>query len=310
MMIKIIDVLSYLNTRHIRYKFSGDESRTFSTFCPLNSLKKDSITWVRNSDSLDVELLNSYSGIILVAEYDANIENNEFSVIYAENVHRTFFRIVAHFFGEMDPENRYPDIASTAIVESGNVGKNVYIGHHTYIGPDVIIGDNVQILNNVTIQGKVSIGNFSIIESGTTIGACGFGHYHDESGNPVCVPHFGGVVIGDYVKIGANNTISRGCLSDTIIEDYVKTDNLVHIAHNDHIKHGAMLTACVEISGSTTIGRDVWLAPGTTVREGVDIGDRVYTGIGAAVTKNQPGGKVVVGVPARILRDRRTDEGM
>lgn len=303
-MVKISGVLEFLNESKIKYEFCGDEEFEFSTFCPLNALKPNAITWIRHVENLDVTALNSIPGLLLVAEYGASIKDADFPVIYAENAHRTFFRILPQFFGDQDPDRHAPGIASTSVVETKSVGKNLYVGHNSYIGPNVVIGDNVKVFNNVTIQGRVTIGDFTTIESGTTIGACGFGPSSDEEGNPSIVAHLGGIQIGKYVKIGANNAISRGCLSDTVIEDYVQTDNLVHIAHNDVIKKGAILTANAVISGSVTIGENVWLAPGSLVNNAITVGDNAFFGLGAVATKDVPAGKVVVGMPAKVLRDR------
>lgn len=305
---RIIDIADLLNDLGICYEIQGDTNSSFETFCPLNSLKPKAITWVRNTNDIDVDLLNNTEGIILFAEIGSKIENAKFPIIYAENVHRSFFRVIQAFFKYQNPDLRKPGIASSAIIEAEQYGKDLYVGHHTYIGPDVEIGDFVTILNNVTIQGRVTIGDHTIIESGTTIGACGFGHYWDEDGNPVVVAHLGGVKIGHHVKIGANNAISRGCLADTIIEDYVQTDNLCHIAHNDIIKKGAMLTANTVISGSTVVGENAWLAPGSLLNNGIIVGKDAFLGLGAVATKNVPENNVVVGMPAKTLRNRYNKE--
>ena len=123
-----------------------------------------------------------------------------------------------------------------------------------------------------------------------------------RNNHPVTVPHLGGVKIGKHVKIGSCNTITRGCLSDTVICDYVKTDNHVHIAHNDIIGEGCMITACVEISGSVKIGKNVWLGPGTTVINGIDIGDNVYVGIGTNILKDVPDDSLIYGNPGKIRK--------
>lgn len=303
----IEDIIFFLEKLSIEYRYDGkkDRGKDINSFCPLNQLREDSITWVRNKIDVPIEQMNSMNNIVLFAKLGEEVEGALFPVIYVDNVHRTFFRVLENFFGSLDPEQDREGIESTAVVETTDIGEHVYIGHHTYIGKDVIIGSHVHILNNVTIQGKVSIGDYTVIESGTTIGACGYGHYKDESGNPVCVPHLGGVIIGHHVKIGANNAISRGCLADTIIEDYVKTDNLCHIAHNDIIKCRAMLTANTVISGSTTIGENVWTAPGSLLNNSITIGDNAFLGLGAVATKNVAAGKIVVGMPAKELRDRK-----
>lgn len=303
-MIKISEVLTFLEMSNIKYIYDGNQDIAFETFCPLNLLKENSITWVRNAERLEVNAINKIKGIVLVAELDSKIRGNLFPIIYVDNAHRTFFRILPHFFKENDPDNRKSGIASTAVMETQNIGKDLYVGHHTYIGSEVEIGNHVTILNNVTIQGRVTIGDYTIIESGTTIGACGFGQYWDEAGNPVTVIHMGGVIIGHHVKIGANNGISRGCLADTIIEDYVQTDNLCHIAHNDVIQKGAILTANSVLSGSTTVGENAWLAPGSLLNNSITVGKDAFLGLGAVATKDVPENKVVVGMPAKPLRDR------
>ncbi len=304
---KIADILEYLEQNSIEYNYDGDINISFDGFCPLNSLKSNSITWVRHVEDANIEQMNELLSIILFVDLHSKVSGTKFPVIYVDSVHRTFFRVVSHLFKDRDPEIHTAGISRSAVVETSQVGDNLFVGHNSYIGPNVILGNNVTVLHNVTIQGNVRIGDYTTIESGTTIGACGFGHYWDENNNPVAVPHFGGVVIGDHVKIGANNAISRGCLADTIIEDYVKTDNLCHIAHNDHIKRGAMLTANTVISGSTTVGENAWLAPGSLLNNAIKVGDNAFFGIGAVATKDIPAGKVVVGMPAKVLRDRDED---
>ncbi len=303
-MTDIKEVLNFLEANSIKYKFSGCRDFAFQTYCPLNMLKSNSITWVRHAENLDIKALNRVPGLLLLAELGAEVPGAAFPVIYAENAHRTFFRILSRFFEEQDPDRHEPQIASTAVVETKSVGEGIYVGHHTYIGPYAVIGNHVKIFHNVTIQGHVVIGDYTTIESGTSIGVCGFGQYWDEEGNPVTVAHMGGVRIGRHVKIGANNGISRGCLADTIIEDYVQTDNLVHIAHNDVIRKGAILTANAVISGSTTVGENVWLAPGSILNNSIHVGDNAFLGLGAVATKDVPAGKVVIGMPAKVLRDR------
>ena len=165
-MYKISEVLRILDDYNINYSFSSEDELFFSTFCPLNNLKEDSITWVRNNDSLDVEAMNCMNNIILFAELGEAVENARFPVIYVDNVHRSFFRVIDYMFKEYNPDYREPGIASSAIVETNRIGDSVYIGHNTYVGPDVMIGNNVTILNNVSIQGNVSIGEYTVIESG------------------------------------------------------------------------------------------------------------------------------------------------
>lgn len=309
-MYKVKDITDYISGQGIEYSLSGNMECTFDKFSPLNNIEEHSITWVRHANNLDYRKINNTHDLVLVASISDDLSSATCTVISVQNPHREFFRIVAHFFANLNPDNRDEGVEESAIVETNQIGQHVYIGHHTFVGKDVIIGNHVTILNNVTIQGIVQIGDYTTIESGTTIGACGFGYAVDEKGDRFCVPHFGKVIIGKNVMIGANNAISRGCLSDTIIEDYVKTDNLCHIAHNSHIKRGAMLTAMTEISGSAIIGENVWLGPGSLINDQITIGNDSFLGIGTVATKSLPEGKVIAGVPARVLRDRDTKNGV
>lgn len=304
MAIRVCEVIEYLKTENIPYRYFGKDNLTIYHYCPLNRLKADAITWVRNVKDANISDLASYKNLLLLAEYDAGRLDAQISVLYVNNVHRTFFKILEHFFSDENQEHVEPKIEKTAIVETTNIGENFYAGHHTYIGENVTIGDNVTIFHNVTIQGTVTIGDGTVIESGVVVGACGYGHYLDVDHTNVCVPHLGGVTIGKYVRLGANTCISRGCLSDTIIEDYVKIDNLCHIAHNDVIRRGAMITAGTAISGSTTVEENVWLAPGTLLNNSITVGKNSFLGIGTVATKDVPENMVAVGVPARMLHKR------
>ena len=114
--------------------------------------------------------------------------------------------------------------------------------------------------------------------------------------------HLGGVDIGENVEIGAVNSVVRGALGNTVIQDYVKTDNLVHIAHNCFIGKGSLLTACAEISGSVTLGKNVWLGPNCSLNNKISIGDKSFIGLGAVVTKNIPPNEVWAGNPARFIK--------
>lgn len=175
------------------------------------------------------------------------------------------------------------------------VGKNVVIERGCRIEKNVIIE------HNVVIQRGTTIGESSRIRANSSIGGDGFGFERLPDGRPIRFPHLGGVVIGSNVEIGALNSVVRGTLSDTVIEDYVKTDNLVHIAHNCCIQHGAFLTACAELSGGVKVGRDAWIGPNASVIQKVNIGQGALVGIGAVVTKDVEEFSVFAGNPARRL---------
>ncbi|MBW2430423.1 MAG: UDP-3-O-(3-hydroxymyristoyl)glucosamine N-acyltransferase [Deltaproteobacteria bacterium] len=190
-----------------------------------------------------------------------------------------------------------------------SIGPLVVIGHHVSVGdqvwlhPGVVIGDNVSIGNdviihpNVSIQERTIIGSRVIIHSGTVIGSDGFGFAPDGTTYHK-IPHTGIVQIDDDVEIGANNAIDRGTFGKTHIGRGVKTDNLVHLAHNVTVGENTVLVAQVGISGSVTIGKNAILAGQAGVAGHLTIGDNATVGPKTGVGKPVPDGQIVsAGIP-------------
>lgn len=195
-----------------------------------------------------------------------------------------------------------PFIHPTAIISPGaTIGKDVYIGPFVVIG-ESIIGDGCYISSNVKIYDNTSLGHNCIVKEGAVLGGAGFGFEVDYEGNHFRFPQIGGLIIGNNVEIGANTCIDRGALSDTIIGDYVKIDNLVHIAHNVRIGNNAMVIACSEISGSCIIGDNAWIGPNSAIREWLNIGKNALIGVGGVVVKNIPDGEIWAGNPAKKIK--------
>jgi UDP-3-O-[3-hydroxymyristoyl] glucosamine N-acyltransferase len=158
------------------------------------------------------------------------------------------------------------------IGENTNIMTNVYVGYNTtigknctimsgaFIGDNVTIGDNSIIYANVTIGRDCKVGNDVIIHAGTTIGSDGFGFATTKDGKHIKIYQNGNVEIGSNVEIGANCTIDRASFASTIIEDMVRIDNLVHIAHNCTIGYGCILAGQVGLAGSTILNEYVVMA--------------------------------------------------
>lgn len=148
---------------------------------------------------------------------------------------------------------------NTTIMPNVHLGKNVVIGKNctlmsgSFIADCVTIGNNTIIYPNITIYRDCKIGDDCIIHSGTVIGSDGFGFAHTKDGKYIKIYQNGNVIIGNDVEIGANCTIDRAVFSSTIIEDGVRIDNLVHIAHNCKIGRGSILVTQVGLSGSTIL---------------------------------------------------------
>lgn len=158
------------------------------------------------------------------------------------------------------------------LMENTYLGKNTTIGSNctimsgSFIGDNVTIGDNTIIYPNVTIYRDCTIGNDTIIHAGTVIGSDGFGFATTKEGVHIKIYQNGNVTIGNNVEIGANCTIDRAAFKSTIIEDMVRIDNLVHIAHNCIVGYGSILVTQTGLSGSTILKEYVVMAgqSGTT----------------------------------------------
>ena len=176
-------------------------------------------------------------------------------------------------------------IETGAVIESG-----VEIGAGSFIGAFSRIAKEARLAANVTCYHKVNIGQRTIIHSGAVIGADGFG-FANQQGNWEKIVQLGGVQIGDDVEIGANTTIDRGALQDTVIENGVKIDNQVMVAHNVRIGQNTAIAACVGISGSTEIGSNCMIAGGVGFAGHLKICDRVFITAMSFVTGSikQPG---------------------
>ena len=140
------------------------------------------------------------------------------------------------------------------------------------------------------------------ISSGARIGNDGFGYIYDDNNQVTNFPHIGGVIIEDFVDIGANSCIDRGGLGNTHLKEGCKLDNLVHIAHNVIVGRQTFITANTMIAGSTTIGDNAYIAPSASIKDGLSIEANSFVGIGAALTKNISAGETWAGNPARKLR--------
>jgi UDP-3-O-[3-hydroxymyristoyl] glucosamine N-acyltransferase len=147
-----------------------------------------------------------------------------------------------------------------------------------------------------------------VIQSGAKIGSDGFAFERDDSENLIRFPHRGSVRIGDNVEIGANCSIARGSLTDTIIMSGSKLDALVHVAHNVTIGQKCELTAGTIIGGSTSIGDSCWTGLNSTIKNKLKIGKNVIVASGASVIKDVDDRDIVAGVPARSIKHKVTSD--
>lgn len=182
-------------------------------------------------------------------------------------------------------------IGANVVVEANaNIGNGVVIGAGTYIGESVTLGTACRLHSNVTLYHGVSLGANVIIHSGAVIGADGFGFAFDGS-KSIKVHQLGSVRIADDVEIGAGTTIDRGALEDTIIEQGVKIDNQVQIAHNCKVGAHSVICGCVGIAGSVTIGKYCIMGGGSGAVGHITIADKVQVSAMSLVSRSisEPG---------------------
>lgn len=200
------------------------------------------------------------------------------------------------------------EIGPGCVIEAGvRIEANVSLGAYCTIGPRCVIGQGSRLHPRVTLYADCLIGRRVYIHSGVVIGADGFG-YAQHGGKWLKIPQIGRVIIGDDVEIGANTTVDRGALDDTVIEEGVKLDNQIQIGHNCRIGAHTAVAGCAGIAGSTTIGKHCMIGGAAMIGGHLHIADRVVISGGTWVTRSieEPGMYLSV-IPATPGREwRRT----
>ncbi|MGH8352499.1 MAG: UDP-3-O-(3-hydroxymyristoyl)glucosamine N-acyltransferase [Pseudomonas sp.] len=189
---------------------------------------------------------------------------------------------------QVDPS---ASIGAYAVIESGaQIAAGVTVGAHCFIGARSVLGEGGWLAPRVTLYHDVRIGKRVTIQSGAVLGGEGFG-FANEKGVWQKIAQIGGVCIGDDVEIGANTTIDRGALADTLIGNGVKLDNQIMIAHNVQIGDHTAMAGCVGISGSTKIGRHCMIAGGVGMVGHIEVCDGVFVTGMTMVTRSisEPG---------------------
>ena len=181
--------------------------------------------------------------------------------------------------------------ASASIGACAVIGRHARVADHAIVGPGCFIGEGASIGTgsrlhaNVAVYHDCRIGARCIVHAGAVIGSDGFG-IAKEDGVWKKIPQIGRALIGDDVEIGANTTIDRGALDDTVIEDGVKLDNQIHIAHNVRIGAHTAIAACVGIAGSAKIGRNCALGGASMIYGHITLADNVNVSAGTLIMKS------------------------
>jgi UDP-3-O-[3-hydroxymyristoyl] glucosamine N-acyltransferase len=213
------------------------------------------------------------------------------NALIAPNPYATYARIAQVLYPEpLQAAGRHPSAVAEAdadIDPTAWIGPNAYVGAGAKIGPRVQIGPNCVVMGqavvgagtrlvaHVTLCAGVVVGERCLFHPGVVVGADGFGHAPDRDGF-VKIPQVGAVQIADDVEIGANTTIDRGAIGDTVVERGVKIDNQVQVGHNCRIGEHTVISGCVGISGSVTIGKRCMLGGMVGIVGHLQICDDVY----------------------------------
>jgi UDP-3-O-[3-hydroxymyristoyl] glucosamine N-acyltransferase len=283
---------------HIGAELHGDGTCTVGAVAALERAGHGDVSFLQNRAFRKFLKVTGASAVILGEEF---LRECPVAALVMEDAYLGYARAA----GLLHPHNpRVPGIDPAARIEAGamiassasvgafsvveagaRIGEEVEIGPNCFIGRDASVDACTCLGAGVTICHGVTIGRRCIIQAGAVIGADGFGLARDRD-RWIKIPQIGGVRLGDDVEIGANTTIDRGALEDTIIENGVKIDNLVQVAHNVRIGEHTAIAACVGISGSVVIGKRCMLAGGVGIAGHLEIADDVVVTGMSMVTKS------------------------
>jgi UDP-3-O-[3-hydroxymyristoyl] glucosamine N-acyltransferase len=288
----------------------GDRTRTFTRPMPVSTAEPDALTFVRKGHPSAYDLASSTRAACVLCgpelrERFGGAAGDRATRVYVDNPRLAFARVGRALFAP----KLGPGIHPTAVVHpEAEIDASVHVGAGSYVGR-ARIEAGTQIWPHVTVLDDVVIGKNVVVRSGSVIGTDGFGYEQNDEGAWEHLPHVGRVVIEDDVELGANVSIARGTMGDTVLRRGVKVDNLVHIAHNVEIGEDTLVIATAHVSGSARIGARTWVAPGAAVSDGVRVGDDVTVGLGAVVMKDVPDRAKVMGQPASLLPERFWNPG-
>lgn len=295
---KISKILLFLRESNITFEFCGDSDEEVEGVSSLAHYKKNSFTWIKTQKNIPDWFDLSQIKLAFVSE-EVQVKNVK-NIIRTPESKRAFFAAIEHFYGQ---EEQRPAVGEfTYISPKVKLGKNVRIGHNCTLDGDISIGDNTIIWNHVTILNHVVIGKDCEIQSGTVIGHDGFGYTESKNHVKTMVKHFGGVQIGDNVRLGMNNVIARGVIDDTIIGSGTKMSDLCHIGHNNIIGKNCTIINSA-FFGSCNTGDNAYIVY-SVIKNQTRVGENAFVGMASNVLSDVEENTIVVGNPAKKLRER------
>lgn len=307
----------------------GDELFRVHSFATLESASKHQISFLSNS-KYKKYLASTTAGAVIVSSQTAHLVPN--NAIVVDDPYVAYAKVIRL----LNPLRHYDaGIDSSAVIDATSIihpsvsigaqvviESDVEIAEHVTIGPGCVIqrgakvGAGSRLSANITLCDRVVVGERCIIEPGVVIGADGFGIANDK-GKWIKVPQIGSVIINDDVEIGANTTIDRGAIDNTIIGYGVKLDNQIQIGHNCIIGDNTVIAGCTGIAGSTTVGKNCIIGGGVAIGGHLTIADGVqFTGTTMVTKSITSSGTYSSGIPAEpthqwhknVIRYRQMDK--
>lgn len=296
--IEISQIIDFLGGDLIR--IDGYRENAYIDNIPdVAHVNNTSLDWVNETKKNKQEIAENSAAKVIVVDsevvFTKTIAEQGKMLLHVKQPHGAMSKIGTRFF----VEPRKPGIDPSAVID-----KDAVIDPTAYIGPCCVIGKatigaNTVLVANITVYDDVQIGDRCMIQAGVTIGTDGLGCSRDENGVLTKFPHFGGVIIGNDVEVGANCQIARGAFSDTLIEDGCKMNGLCFIAHNCHLEKNVWITGDTMLCGSVHVGKNTTIFSNVIVRDQTTIGEGVTIGMGSVVTKCVPDGETWFGAPAK-----------
>jgi len=295
--------------------FSGDGTRIIDGVGTLAGAGPSQLSFLSNS-RYTAQLTAARAGVVVLRE--ENLADCPTAALIARDPYVAYAKIAALF-------ERLPaapaGIHPTAVVAAGAkvsasasvgpgcviadgavIGDGVVLGPHCIVGEDCTVGAQSRLVARVTLVMRVTLGRRVLVHPGAVIGSDGFGLAFDKD-HWIKLPQLGGVRIGDDCEIGANTTIDRGALDDTVLEEDVRLDNQIQIAHNVHVGAHTAMAGCAAVAGSAKIGRYCMIGGNAGVLGHLELADRVTITAKSLVTHSiREPGEYSSGVP---LQDNR-----
>lgn len=300
--------------------FEGDGSVSINNVSKIQEGQPGSVTFLSNL-KYEQYIYSTEASVVIVDKDFYPKEPLAVAIIRVEDAYSSLGVLLKEYQKMLRPQKKGVEKPSF-IAESAAYGENCYIGAFSYIGENVQIGDNCQIYPNVFVGDNVKIGEGTVLyagakvyshtqigkscvlHSGVVVGSDGFGFAPQKDGSYQPVPQIGNVILEDFVEIGANTVVDRATMGSTLIEEGVKLDNLVQIAHNVKVGKHTVIAAQTGVSGSTEVGAYTMMGGQVGTAGHIKIASRSQiagqTGVTRSITKE---GQAWMGTPLQPHKD-------